>query len=90
MSSVVNSVEADAKTIREILDKVKYDIDVFQREYKWGEKQITQLLTDLESKFFSEYREQHERKEVQKYSRCYLGSIIINLKDEEYSIIDGQ
>ena len=90
MSSVVNTVKADAKTVREILDKVKYDIDVFQREYEWEEEQITQLLSDLESKFLSEYDEGHERKDVQNYSRYYLGSIIINLKDGKRSIIDGQ
>ena len=90
MSNTVNVVESDAKTVREILDKVKYSIDVFQREYKWERKQIEQLLSDLESKFLSEYDERHERKEVQNYSRYYLGSIIISFKDGKRSIIDGQ
>ena len=90
MSNEVNTVNADAKTIRATLDKVKYDIDVFQREYKWERKQIEQLLSDLESKFLSEYDESHKRIEVQNYSRYYLGSIIISLKDGKRSIIDGQ
>ena len=90
MSNTINVVESDAKTIRAVLDNVKYSIDVFQREYKWEKKQIRQLLSDLESKFLSEYDERHERKKVQDYSRYYLGSIIINLKDGKRSIIDGQ
>ena len=90
MSSVTNTVDADVRTIREILDKVKYDIDVFQREYKWERKQIEQLLSDLESKFLSEYKERHERKEVQRYPGYYLGSIIVSLKNGKRSIIDGQ
>lgn len=86
----IEAVKADAKTVREILDKNKYEIDVFQREYAWGRKQIEQLLADLESKFQADYDESHERKDVQKYSRYYLGSIIISLKDNKRSIIDGQ
>ncbi len=49
----IEAVKADAKSVREILDKVKYEIDVFQREYRWERKQVEQLLSDLESKFFS-------------------------------------
>lgn len=88
--TVVDAVKADAKTVREVLDKNKYEIDVFQREYAWEKKQIAQLLADLESKFLSDYEESHERKDVQNYSKYYLGSIIISLKDNKRSIIDGQ
>ena len=88
--TVVDAVKADAKTVREILDKNKYEIEVFQREYAWERKQIEQLLSDLESKFQSDYDESHERKDVQNYSKYYLGSIIMSLKDNKRSIIDGQ
>ena len=90
MSNAADTVTADAKTIRKILHTVKYDIDVFQREYKWERKQIEQLLSDLESKFFSEHSEHHERKEVRNYPPYYLGSIIISRKDGKQLIIDGQ
>lgn len=86
----VDAVKADAKTVREILDKNKYEIDVFQREYAWERKQIEQLIADLESKFLADYDESDERKNVQNYSKYYLGSIIISLKDNKKSIIDGQ
>jgi len=88
--NVVESVKADAKTINEILDKTKYDIDVFQREYRWKREHMEQLLSDLESKFLSNYEESHNRKDVQSYSRYYLGSIIISLKNNKRSIVDGQ
>ena len=88
--ATVDAVKADAKTVREILDKNKYEIDVFQREYAWERKQIEQLLADLEFKFISDYDESDERKNVQNYSKYYLGSIIISLKDNKRSIIDGQ
>lgn len=90
MSNVENTIQADAKTIRELLDKVKYNIDVFQREYTWEEEHVIKLLDDLQSKFFSVYDELDERRDVQKYPQYYLGSIIINIKDGKRSIIDGQ
>ena len=40
-------IKADAKTISEILDTVKYKIDTFQREYKLCKSQIELLLEDL-------------------------------------------
>jgi len=36
-----------AKTVRELLKGVKYSIDYYQREYKWHEKQIRELVDDL-------------------------------------------
>jgi len=84
------TVKATAKSVRQTLDKIKYEIDVFQREFRWERKQIEQLLEDLESKFLNEFDETHERKEIQNYSKYYLGSIIISLKDNKHSIIDGQ
>ena len=89
MSDKTNTIESRVRTIQDIFQQ-KYDIDVFQREYKWERKQIEQLLSDLESKFLSEYEEQHERPEVQNYSRYYMGSIIISNKNGKQSIIDGQ
>ena len=44
-----------AKTVRELLKGVKYSIDYYQREYKWHEKQIHELVDDLSDKFLEEY-----------------------------------
>lgn len=90
MSQTPDIITADAKTVRELLDKVKYEIDVFQREYAWGRSQIEYLISDLESKFSSEYEEGNIRKDVQNYARYYMGSIIISTKGRKRSIIDGQ
>ena len=45
-------IDADDRTIRDILSKQKFTIDYFQREYLWEKKHIEQLLADLESSFF--------------------------------------
>lgn len=90
MSQESSFIKANARSIRELLDKTKYQIDVFQREYKWKTEQISQLIEDLESKFLSEFTENSERKDVQNYARYYMGSVIISTKDGKRSIIDGQ
>jgi len=79
-----------AKTVRELLKGVKYSIDYYQREFKWGEKQATELVNDLLSKFLEEYDEGHDRKKVANYPHYFLGSIIISKKESANFIIDGQ
>lgn len=43
-----------AKTVRELLKGVKYSIDYYQREYKWHEKQIRELVDDLRGSWGSD------------------------------------
>lgn len=79
-----------AKTVRELLKGVKYTIDYYQREYKWKDKQIIELLDDLSGKFLEDYDPDHERRKVSDYSNYFLGSIIISKKDSANFIVDGQ
>ena len=90
MSQTPAVIKADARTVRELLSTTKYEIGEFQREYEWGKRQIEQLISDLESKFDSEYQPDHERKSVKNYARYYMGSIIVSTKEGRHSIIDGQ
>ncbi len=79
-----------AKTVRELLKGVKYSIDYYQREYKWQEKQINELVDDLSGKFLEEYRPEHARNKVADYPHYFLGSIIISKKESAGYIVDGQ
>ena len=79
-----------AKTVRELLKGVKYSIDYYQREYKWRDKQIRELVDDLSDKFLEEYRPGHERARVADYPHYFLGSIIISKKESASYIVDGQ
>ncbi len=79
-----------AKTVRELLKGVKYSIDYYQREYKWQEKQIRELVDDLSDKFLEEYQPTHPRAKVADYPRYFLGSIIISKKESVGYIVDGQ
>ncbi|MCB8978613.1 MAG: DUF262 domain-containing protein [Ardenticatenaceae bacterium] len=78
------------KTVRQLLDNVKYTIDYYQREYKWQAKNITELLSDLEDKFDDFYSPEHSRKMVRNYGAYFLGSIVISRKNGQNFIIDGQ
>jgi len=86
----MKEIRAEDKTVRQVLDKVKYIVDYFQREYRWERKHVEQLIDDLTTKFLSNYKETHSRKDVQNYERYYLGPIVVSIKKDGRSIIDGQ
>ncbi len=84
---------ADAKSLREILNYKKYEIDYYQREYVWQEAQVQQLIEDLTDRFEEDYDRTHDRKEIYKsYNPYFMGSIIVCEPDGTSSsyIIDGQ
>jgi len=90
MSKLSNKIEAHDRSITEVLDDKKYTVDYFQREYKWEERHIEQLVSDLTSSFLNEYRPEHKRKDIENYNSYYLGPFVVSVKDGQRSIIDGQ
>lgn len=90
MSRLENKIEAKDRTIRDVLDKAKYTVDYYQREYSWQQKHIEQLVTDLTTAFLNEYESRHERTEVENYNSYYLGPFVLSEKGGKRSIIDGQ
>ncbi len=86
----MREILGNAKTVRELLKGIKYSIDYYQREYKWHDKQIRELVDDLSGKFLEEYQPSHERSKVADYPHYFLGSIIISKKDGVNFIVDGQ
>jgi len=86
----MNEIIGNARTVRELLKGVKYSIDYYQREYRWGQKQVLELLNDLASKFLERFDESHPRKEVENYPHYFLGSIIVSNKQGVKFIVDGQ
>ncbi len=83
-------IDAHSKSVRELLDGVKYGIDYYQREYKWETKQVVELLGDLEAKFNDSYDPEHKRSKVEDYTHYFLGSIVISNRNGQKFIIDGQ
>jgi uncharacterized protein with ParB-like and HNH nuclease domain len=91
-SILKNKIEATDTNINQLLKGQKFFIDYFQREYRWEEKHIKQLIEDLTDTFLKSYREEHKRSDVEKYQNYYLGPVIFSKNPEngKMSIIDGQ
>src|SRR6266513_1032757 len=83
-------IDGKGRTVRELLASRKYSIDYYQREYKWQQKQVVELLDDLAAKFLESHEEDNERSAVADYGHYFLGSIIVSDKDGQKFIIDGQ
>lgn len=86
----MKEIRGDAKSIRALLSGAKFSVDYYQREYRWGTKQITELLDDLGEKFLESHSPGDERSAVEGYGHYFLGSIIISDKEGRKFIIDGQ
>jgi uncharacterized protein with ParB-like and HNH nuclease domain len=72
------AVDGKGRTIRELLAGHKYSIDYYQREYKWQQKQVAELIDDLADKFLESHEEGNERTVVAEYGHYFLGSIIVS------------
>ena len=83
-------IDAKARSLRELLQNRRYGLDFYQREYRWGERQIAELLEDLTKRFLNDYREDHSRKDVANYSPYFLGSIVVSQRGDTRFLIDGQ
>jgi hypothetical protein len=83
-------IDGKGRTIRELLAGRKYSIDYYQREYKWQQKQVAELIDDLAAKFLESHEEGDERSAVAEYGHYFLGSIIVSDKDGKNFVIDGQ
>ena len=86
----MKEIRGDAKNIRSLLNGTKFSIDYYQREYRWGKKQVSELIEDLAEKFGDSHDSTNERIAVEHYGHYFLGSIIISDKDGRKFIIDGQ
>jgi hypothetical protein len=86
----VGDIRGAARTVRELLKGVKYSIDYYQREYKWQDKQIQELIDDLTDKFSQNYVEGQPRAKVKEYGHYFLGSIILSNRDNRSFVVDGQ
>ena len=59
-----------------IFNSVKYCIPLYQRDYAWEEKQIVQLIEDID--------------DVNLGENYYIGSLIVASHDDFYEVVDGQ
>ena len=86
----MREIQGIARSVRDLLKGQKYKIDYYQREYRWEEKHVQELIDDLVDRFQEDYQPSHQRKQVRDYGHYFLGSIIISKKEDGYYIVDGQ
>src|SRR5690554_5976120 len=73
-------------SVQQVLNgKDLYKIPIYQRNYAWGDKEITQLIQDIADYISSDKDKNH----------YYIGSLIVYLRNagtanEFYETIDGQ
>ncbi len=90
MNNAANNIEANSKTLRDLLKERRYNVGFFQREYRWQKTHIEELLDDLERSFFSNYSIDHTQEDIANYNCYYMGPIVLFREGSAFSIIDGQ
>lgn len=86
----MQEINANARSIREVLSGRRYGIDYFQREYQWKARQVEELVADLTGHFLDDFEPHHDRRQVAGYGRYFLGSIITSHRDGVRFVVDGQ
>jgi len=82
-------VDSKVYSLKELFSS-KFDVDFYQREYVWNRKQIEDLILDLTSEFMKNWKQGDPLSKVSGYDPYYMGEIVLSIKDEHNSIIDGQ
>lgn len=79
-------------TLEDILNNKKYTVNYYQREYRWGKKQIQQLIDDLTNAFDDSNSRVKavELEDIEHFDYYYMGTIIVTGSQDVKSIIDGQ
>jgi uncharacterized protein with ParB-like and HNH nuclease domain len=86
----MSAISPHYRTVQQLLQSQSFAIDEYQREYKWQKKNIDELLSDLQAKFFAHYKSGDETPAVSTYGEYFLGSIIVSKRNNKNYLIDGQ
>lgn len=81
---------AGTRPVSGLLSEALYRIDFYQREYSWGNTQVSELVDDLANRFIDEFDPSHERRQVRTYRPYFLGPVITAPKDDKIFLVDGQ
>lgn len=86
----MSSINPNYRTVTQLLQRRSYSIDEYQREYKWEQKNIEELISDLLGRFETSYRDGDEVRAVSTYTEYFLGSIIVTNRGQKSYLVDGQ
>lgn len=86
----IQQIVGSARSVSQLLASSRYGLDFYQREYAWGEIQVSELIDDLASRFLDQYDTSHERRHVMSYRPYFLGPIVTAQHDGVRYLVDGQ
>lgn len=86
------------KSISEIFKQIDYDIDFYQREYKWtdettGYKPVKSLLEDIFYRFELDFKDNlnpNNQENLEEFGWYYMNSFMTNIVSGKKFIVDGQ
>jgi hypothetical protein len=84
-------IEVNPLSLRRLFESSFYTIDVYQREYAWGEEEVRTLVTDLREAFddWSDVREY--RRKPERAPQYFLGPFVYYEQPGDLrSLVDGQ
>lgn len=85
-------VHVDSKAFPvEVIFKDRYEVDFYQREYVWEQKQIEDLISDLSGEFLKNWKPGDTTQATSRYAPYFMGEIVLAEKDTgTFAVIDGQ
>ncbi len=89
-------ITPDKQNLRDVFSNKIFYIDFYQRQYKWNEEPVKELLDDIFFTFNLEYEKYKEvsiveiKKTITKYSWYYLNTYVTNKTEGKIYIVDGQ
>lgn len=85
------------KTVANVFEQIDYEIDFYQREYKWsddtrGYKPVKSLLDDIFYRFNLDYQDNLDptAQNLNEFEWYYLNSFMTNTVDGKKFVVDGQ
>jgi len=82
------------QSIEDVFSTITYNIDFYQRQYKWLKDPVERLLDDVFYKFNSDYLEIEDTMEPEnaanKIGWYYLNTYVTNTIDGKVYLVDGQ
>lgn len=95
-TAVKSLITPQDQTLRTVFNAQRsYYIDIYQREYKWLEKDVKLLLNDIELRFMQHELRKTSPKEIQedvldRFEPYFLNTYLTHKTAQNTSIVDGQ
>ena len=86
----MKTVKAKEKKLEKLLSETLLGVDYYQREYKWRENQIDELIRDLHEEFLKTWNPSNPNMSYNDQTLYFLGSIVVIKSNDTRYIVDGQ